>query len=99
MTILHNLFVKPFTAKGLLWGLTDIVVKIITAVVWVYLMCIQVSLVVQSIKLDYNPVNQLWWFSYAFLMFFGASLLAYILFFVRDYNEEVEEEEEITEEQ
>lgn len=92
MTILHTLFVKPFSAKGFWWGLTDIVVKVVTAIVWVYLMCIQVSLVWQSIKLDFNPVNQLWWFSYAFLMFFGASLLAYILFFVRDYNEEYEEE-------
>ncbi len=92
MNILHTLFVKPFSAKGFVWGLTDVIVKALTIVVWVYLMCIQVSLVWQSLRLDYNPVNQLWWFSYAFLMFFGGSLLAYILLFVRDYNEEPEEE-------
>ena len=92
MTMLHQLFVKPFSVKGFWWGLTDLCVKVITIVVWVYLMCIQVSLVWQSIKLDYNPFTQLWWFSYAFLMFFGGSLLAYILLFVRDYNEEYEEE-------
>ena len=94
MTILHTLFVKPFTAKGFWWGLTDVAVKTVTIVLWVYLMCIQLSLVWQSIQLDYNPMNQLWWFSYAFLMFFGATLLAYILLFVRDYNEEYEEDAE-----
>ena len=94
MTILPTLFVKPFTAKGFWWGLTDVAVKAVTIVLWVYLMCIQLSLVWQSIQLDYNPMNQLWWFSYAFLMFFGATLLAYILLFVRDYNEEYEEDAE-----
>ena len=73
--------------------MTDVCVKALTIVVWVYLMCIQVSLVWQSIQLDYNPLNQLWWFSYAFLMFFGGSLLAYILLFVRDYDDGYEEEE------
>ena len=97
MTILHTLFVKPFTAKGFWWGLTDVAVKAVTIVLWVYLMCIQLSLVWQSIQLDYNPMNQLWWFSYAFLMFFGATLLAYILLFVRDYNEEYEEEDSAAE--
>ncbi len=93
MAILHYLFVRPFSAKGFWWGLTDVCVKALTIVVWVYLMCIQVSLVWQSIQLDYNPLNQLWWFSYAFLMFFGGSLLAYILLFVRDYDDGYEEEE------
>ena len=93
MSILHTLFVKPFTAKGFWWGLVDIAVKAVTVLTWGYLMYIQISLVWQSIQLDYNPLNQLWWFSYAFLMFFGGSLLAYILVFVRDYNEEYEEAE------
>ena len=92
MTILHTMFIKPFTAKGFLWGLVDVIVKTLTVIVWVYLMCIQLSLVWQSIQLDYNPMTQLWWFSYAFLMFFGGSLLAYILLFVRDYNEIYEDE-------
>ena len=92
MTILHTMFIKPFTAKGFLWGLVDVIVKALTVIVWVYLMCIQLSLVWQSIQLDYNPMTQLWWFSYAFLMFFGGSLLAYILLFVRDYNEIYEDE-------
>lgn len=93
MTKIHHFFIKPFTAKGLVWGSVDLLVKTVTAVVWVYLMYIQVSLVWQSVKLDYNPFNQLWWFSYSFLMFFGASLLAYILLFVRDYDEEETPEE------
>ena len=96
MTKLHSFFIKPFTAKGLCWGVIDLIVKLITVTVWVYLMGILGSLIWQSIQLDYNPLNQLWWFSYSFLMFFGASLLAYILLFVRDYND-YEYEEEIEE--
>lgn len=92
MAKLHYFFVKPFAAKGLVWGAVDLLVKAVTVIVWVYLVCILGSLIWQSVKLDYNPFNQLWWFSYSFLMFFGASLLAYILLFVRDYNEEYEEE-------
>lgn len=88
MAILHQLFIKPFQAKGLLWGLTDILIKAVTFTVWAYLTYILITLVCQSIALDYNPLKQLWWFSYSFLMFFGSSLLAYILIFVRDYNEE-----------
>ncbi|MBQ7907893.1 MAG: hypothetical protein IJ311_00080 [Elusimicrobiaceae bacterium] len=97
MSKLHSFFIKPFAAKGLLWGVVDLIVKALTIYVWVYLMCILGSLIWQSIQLDYNPLNQLWWFSYSFLMFFGASLLAYILLFVRDYNEyEYEEDLEET---
>lgn len=91
MSKLYRFFVRPFTAKGLVWGTADLCVKLLAAVTWVYLMCIQVSLVWQSVKLDYNSLTQLWWCAYAFLMFFGASLLAYILIFVRDYNDYEEE--------
>lgn len=87
MTMLHSLFIKPFTAKGFFWGCVDVVVKALTIAVWTYLMYILGSLMWQSIQLDYNRFTQLWWFSYCFLMFFGASLLAYILLFVREYEE------------
>ncbi len=93
MNKLHSFFIKPFVAKGFIWGVTDLIVKAVTLFVWVYLMCILGSLIWQSIQLDYNPLNQLWWLSYSFLMFFGGSLLAYILLFVRDYNEYEYEEE------
>ena len=93
MNKLYAFFIKPFSVKGLVWGLVDLLIKLFTLSVWVYLMCILGSLIWQSIKLDYNPINQLWWFSYCFLMFFGASLIAYILLFIRDYNDyELEED-------
>lgn len=88
MAYLHFLFIKPFTAKGLLWGAVDVAVKLITAVVWLYLVYILGGLIWTSFQLDYNRYTQLWWVAYAFLMFFGGSLLAYILLFVRDYDEE-----------
>lgn len=88
MTNIKEFFTKPFSVKGPIWGTLDLCVKIITIVVWVYLMGVLLSLIWQTIRLDYNRLTQLWWFSYCFLMFFGATLLAYILLFVRDYNEE-----------
>ena len=88
MTNIYYFFVKPFTAKGLVWGCVDLCIKIITLVVWVYLVGILISLIGQTIKFDYNRLTQLWWCAYCFLIFFGASFLAYILLFVRDYNTE-----------
>ena len=88
MTQLKNFFVKPFTVKGPFWGVVDLLVKAIAIFVWVYLMGILWQLIWQSVRLDYNPLTQLWWLSYCFFVFFGASLLAYITIFLRDYNEE-----------
>lgn len=94
MTFLKNFFLKPYTAKGFLWGTVDVAVKLFASFVWLYLTGILVSLMMLSFKLDYSRLTQLWWFAYCFLIFFGASLLAYILVFLRDYNEEYETEEE-----
>ena len=88
MTLLKNLFVKPFAAKGPVWGVADVLVKLLAAFVWLYLMSILCQLMWESIQLDYNPITQLWWLAYCFLIFFGASWLAYIAIFMRDYNEE-----------
>ena len=88
MTKFNQFFIKPFTAKGFFWGCLDVLIKVCALVVWVYLVYILGMLVWQSIQLDYNRFTQLWWLSYCFLMFFGGTLLAYILLFVRDYNEE-----------
>ena len=92
MTLLKNIFVKPFAAKGIFWGTVDVLVKVFASFIWIYLMGILVSLMLLSFKLDYSRMTQLWWFAYCFLIFFGASLLAYILVFMRDYNEEETDE-------
>ena len=83
-----NYLRKPYQEKGLLLGTLDLVVRFIAAFVWVYLLIVLVRLVWDSVVVDYNPLAKMWWFSYSFLIFFGASWLAYILLFVRDYNEE-----------
>ena len=90
MTNLYHFFSKPFQAKGFAWGVVDLLIKLLTLAVWLYVTGTLLGLVWQSIQLDYNPVTRMWWFSYAFLMFFGESLLAYILLFVRDYNDNAE---------
>ena len=87
MTKLHQFFIKPFTAKGLVWGSVDLFVKLLTLVVWVHLTCVLGSLIYKTFVWDYSHVTQLWWCAYCFVLFFGSSVLAYTLLFVRDYNQ------------
>ena len=77
---------KPYEEKGVILGTCDVVLKAIVLFVWCYLTVVLAQLFVGSLLTDYNPFHKLWWFSYCFLIFFGASWLAYIVFFVRDYN-------------
>ena len=88
MTKLHQFFIQPFTAKGFVWGLVDMLVKVCTLVVWLYLVYIAGALVWKTLTLDANRYTQLWWCAYSFLILFGGTLLAYILLFVRDYKED-----------
>lgn len=78
---------RPFAEKGLIVGTLDLLLKLLAVWVWGYLAVILGSLFVESLVVDYNPMNKMWWFSYCFLIFFGASWLAYIVLFVRDYRE------------
>ena len=78
---------RPFAEKGLIVGAFDSLLKAAALFVWVYLTVSLAGLFLESMLTDYNPMHKLWWFSYCFLIFFGASWLAYIVFFVRNYNE------------
>lgn len=79
---------KPYIEKGVVVGTVDTILKAFTVCVWGYLTYILSVLLLDSFLADYNPLNKMWWFSYCFLIFFGATWLAYILLFMRDYNEE-----------
>ena len=79
---------KPYTEKGPIIGTCDLLLKAVVLFVWCYLTVILVQLFVVSLLNDYNPMHKLWWFSYCFLVFFGATWLSYIVFFVRSYNDE-----------
>lgn len=79
---------RPYAEKGVIVGTFDSLVKLVTLFVWAYLTVTLAGAFVESLLVDYNPLNKLWWFSYCFLIFFGATWLAYIVFFVRDYSEE-----------
>ena len=79
---------RPYAEKGPVKGTCDLVLKLVVLVVWCYLTVVLAWLFIGALLTDYNPLNKLWWFSYCFWMFFGATWLAYIAFFVRDYNEE-----------
>lgn len=79
---------EPYTQKGIFLGTCDLVLKLIVLAVWCYLTVVLARLFIGSLLTDYNPMNKLWWFSYCFLMFFGLTWLAYIVFFVRNYREE-----------
>ncbi|WP_428062227.1 hypothetical protein [Candidatus Avelusimicrobium fimicolum] len=79
---------KPYAEKGFIIGTFDSLLKLLALCVWGYLAVILGSLLWESLLTDYNPLNKLWWFSYCFFIFFGATWLAYIVLFVRNYNEE-----------
>lgn len=81
---------RPYTEKGLIVGTFDSLLKLLALFVWGYLTVVLGMLFVESLLTDYNPVNKMWWFSYCFLIFFGATWLAYIVMFVRSYTEEEE---------
>ena len=87
MQTLRTYLKRPFAEKGLIVGTLDLLLKLLAVWVWGYLAVILGSLFVESLVVDYNPMNKMWWFSYCFLIFFGASWLAYIVLFVRDYSE------------
>lgn len=78
---------RPYAEKGVVVGTCDVVLKAVVLCVWVYVTVVLAQLFIGSLLTDYNPLNKMWWFSYCFLMFFGASWLTYIVLFVRDYNE------------
>lgn len=78
---------KPYAEKGFIVGTFDSLLKLLALCVWGYLAVILGSLLWDSLMTDYNPLNKLWWFSYCFFIFFGATWLAYIVLFVRNYNE------------
>ena len=76
---------QPYEEKGFIWATLDLALRTLTAVVWVYLMYILAHLWVDALVRNYDPAQKLWWTSYCFIVGFGATWLAYILLFVRDY--------------
>lgn len=86
MQRLITFLAKPFQEKGIILGTLDTVLKAVVAIIWIYLTYILSILLLDSLLTDYNPLDKIWWFSYCFSLFFGGTWLAYIVFFVRDYN-------------
>ena len=80
-------FKTPYEEKGLLKATLDFVFRGVTAVVWVYMVWVLSTLLVDALLHDYNPINKMWWFSYCFIVFMGGTWLTYIALFVRDYYE------------
>jgi len=66
----------------------DLGLRLLTVVVWGYLMFVLWDLLFDALVRGYDPTMKLWWCSYCFIIFFGATWLAYILLFVRDYYSE-----------
>ena len=79
---------EPYAHKGPVLGTCDLLLKAVVLVVWCYISVVLARLFIGSMLSDYNPLTRLWWFAYCFIVFFGASWLAYIVWFVRSYNEE-----------
>lgn len=80
-------FKKPYQEKGLIKATLDFLLRVLTLGVWAYLAFILGSLLIDALLHSYNPMIKVWWFSYCFTIFLGATWLAYIVLFVRDYYE------------
>ena len=76
---------QPYEEKGLIRATLDLALRFATVVVWGYLMFVLLNLLIDALVRSYDPAMKLWWCSYCFIIFFGATWLAYILLFVRDY--------------
>lgn len=76
---------QPYEEKGAFRATLDLCLRVVTVVVWGYLVFILGNLLFDALVRNYDPAMKLWWFSYCFIIFFGATWLAYILLFVRDY--------------
>lgn len=76
---------RPYAEKGFILATIDLILRAVTLFVWGYLLFICVGLVIESLRIDYDPVAKLWWFSYSFIVLTGASWLAYIILFSRTY--------------
>ncbi len=76
---------QPYQEKGTIRATLDLCLRLLTLVVWGYLMFVLWNLLFDALVRNYDPTMKLWWCSYCFIIFFGATWLAYILLFVRDY--------------
>ena len=76
---------QPYQEKGFIRATLDVCLRALTVIVWVYLMWILGHLLLDALLRNYDPAQKMWWCSYCFIIFFGATWLAYILLFVRDY--------------
>jgi len=77
-----RLFIKPFK-QGPVKGTLDVAVKIIALAFWVYVTAFAVTTVYGALMYEYNPKVTMWWIAYCFLLFLGASIIAYPAVFER----------------
>ena len=80
-------FKLPYQEKGVIKATLDLLLRAGTAYIWGYLVFILGLLLWDALLHSYDPAAKIWWFSYCFTIFVGASWLAYIVLFVRDYYE------------
>ena len=84
-------FKLPYEEKGVIKATLDFILRFVTVAVWVKLAFILVALFWDGLLHQYDPALKLWWFAYSFTILLGATWIAYIVLFVRDYYEPEEE--------
>jgi len=78
-----RLFIKPFTTRGVFYGVLDVAVKIAGIAFWFYAAVFVVTTIYGAVMYEYNPKVLLWWVSYCLVIILGATLIAYPAIFVR----------------
>ena len=81
-------FILPYQEKGFIKATLDFILRGVTVVVWVWLTSVVARLSFDALLHSYSPLQKMWWSAYGFVIFLGASWLAYILLFVRDYYQD-----------
>ena len=78
-------FMLPYQEKGFIKATLDFILRAAVLAVWCWLVSVLGRLFIDALLHNYDPLQKVWWGAYGFVILFGASWLAYIMLFVRDY--------------
>ena len=68
---------QPYQETGFIRATLDLALRLLTVVVWGYLMYVLGHLLFDALVRNYDPVMKLWWCSYCFIIQFSILLLLY----------------------
>lgn len=83
-------FALPYQEKGFIKATLDLILRAVTVFAWCWIASVLFRLCFDALLHNYSQLQKVWWSAYGFIILFGASWLAYIILFVRDYYQDEE---------